>query len=513
MEPVGVAIGAVGLISLFSTCIEGFQLVENGKYLGKDYELLETKFSNQRLRLRAWGQACGLMDSEGQGYDSRLDEAELRPNIERTLNHIMITLQNEKLLTRKYGLKEDSANGNRRLVADQAVGPITRMHLNATIWKDKFREFKARIDSTQEQASLIAKVRWAIGDRKKFVGLVLDFKGLIDDLEVLTAIAGFSDIAKRQREFIGRIVASINDIETLRSMEAAYEGQVDAVSNAATFRLSQLQQQSLLEGSATVTSESCTVEAEDRCVSIPDLHEWSLLDNQLEWMTDCQGVIHHLLHRVKCHETSSVRHFFDSPTAVSNIADQSEWTSVGPPLPQPVDSEERLVKTEHPHLCGKRPLRDLESYLQQNSNLSFIIFKNYECCTKIDEPELTQHIKHSVRLLSDDLCASLASLPQGHLPPLLQPIFAVDHELQGPFIWLYYSRKSWKVLEDEPQYSSLDALILLLDCLRDCMADEYAHVDALLREACISLPYLNYIFVSGPQMTVLSISHLKDLNG
>lgn len=105
MEPVGVAIGAIGLVGLFSTCIDGFQLFERGKYLGRDFDLLETKFGNQRVRLKAWGRACGLISTDEYGYDSRLDEAELRANIERTLNHILMILQNGEALMKKYGLK------------------------------------------------------------------------------------------------------------------------------------------------------------------------------------------------------------------------------------------------------------------------------------------------------------------------------------------------------------------------------------------------------------------------
>lgn len=312
MEPVGVAIGALGLISLFSTCIEGFQLVEKGKYLGKDFDLLETKFGNQRLRLKAWGQACGLMDSECSDYDSRLDEAELRSNIERTLNHIMITLQNQELLKNKYGLKEHQVIERRFYLADQETAPISWMHLNAATWRDKFYDFKHRIDKTQHQASFTAKARWAIGDKKKFAELVEDLKDLIDDLESLTAFAGFSDIIKRQREIISRKVACMNDIETLTSMEEACEGHVDAVSNAATFRLSQLHQPPSLEEAATIINENTTLETDEADPLTTGLQDWSIPDTQFEQNCDTQQItVHHLLHRVRCHQSASVRIFFD----------------------------------------------------------------------------------------------------------------------------------------------------------------------------------------------------------
>lgn len=506
MEPVGVAIGAVGLISLFSTCIEGFQLVEKGKYLGKDFDLLETKFGNQRLRLKAWGQACGLTDSEFDDYDSRLDEAELRSNIERTLNHIMITLQNQELLKNKYGLKEHQVIERRFYLADQETAPIHWMHLNPATWRDKFYDFKHRIDKTQHQASFSAKARWAIGDKKKFAELVDDLKDLIDGLEGLTK---FSDIIKRQREIIARKVASMNDIETLTSMERACEGHVDAVCNAATFRLSQLHEPPSLEEATTVINETTTPETAEAYHLITGLQDWSIPDTQFEQNSDTQQItVYHLLHRVKCHQSASVRLFFDPPTITT---DQSEWTFLGTVLPPPQELEEGLQEKEHGHLTGQRLLHNLEAYLEQNSTLCFIIFQDYECCWKDDRNVPTLDAKYSLRLLSQDLCEALTSLPWGHLQASICPDFTVDSELHGPFVWLYHSREAWKPLKDSHGAMLYGTLVLLLDCIGDCMSEEHARVDSLLRESCISYQYLKYIFVSGTRISFLLQTSLSGI--
>jgi hypothetical protein len=83
MEVAGLAVGVAGLAGLFSCCNSAFQLVQKGRSFGRDYKILETKFANQELRLRAWGRASGLAD--GTGYDKRLDERELRQQVEATL--------------------------------------------------------------------------------------------------------------------------------------------------------------------------------------------------------------------------------------------------------------------------------------------------------------------------------------------------------------------------------------------------------------------------------------------
>jgi hypothetical protein len=489
MEPVGVAIGALGLVGLFSACIDGFYLVERGKYLGKDFDLLETKFCNQKLRLKSWGEACGLMVTENCGYDSRLDEAELRGNIERTLNHIMITLHNEKLLANKYGLKEYQVVPRRSYLTHQEVSPISQMHMNSITWREKFYDFKYRIDTAQKQAPLRAKARWAIGDRKKFVELVQDLKDLIDDLEGLTAFAEFSDIVKRQREIIGQKVATVTDVEALASMEEARMGSLDAVSDAATFRLSQLHQQPLLEEGRGIVNEGATLDVGEERIPSPDLQDWSIVPSQSqENEPQYATTTHHVLHRVKCHENNSVRLFFDQPTTNADVIDQSEWTFLKTARP--------LQEKESHHLRGKRLLLNLESYLEQNFTLSWIIFHDYECCIEADRDVSIPPVKHSVRLCSQDLCDALNSLPWHHLEPSLRPECSLENELLAPFLWLYRSRAKLQELEQSSGGVSHGALGQLLGCIGDCMAGEYAQVDSLLGEGCISIQHLKYIFVS-----------------
>ena len=72
MEAVGLGVGVVGLAGLFSACIDCFELVQRGRYHGKDFLLLETKFTNQRLRLKTWGRACGFTNAGADDGDDTL---------------------------------------------------------------------------------------------------------------------------------------------------------------------------------------------------------------------------------------------------------------------------------------------------------------------------------------------------------------------------------------------------------------------------------------------------------
>ena len=60
MEPVGLAVGIVGLAGLFSSCLEVVEKVSAYKSFEKDSSRLGSQFKATKLRLKHWGEAVGL---------------------------------------------------------------------------------------------------------------------------------------------------------------------------------------------------------------------------------------------------------------------------------------------------------------------------------------------------------------------------------------------------------------------------------------------------------------------
>ena len=60
-EPIGLAIGVVGLAGLFSTCVECMDYISLGRDYGKDYELSLMKTILLKARLNAWGESLCVM--------------------------------------------------------------------------------------------------------------------------------------------------------------------------------------------------------------------------------------------------------------------------------------------------------------------------------------------------------------------------------------------------------------------------------------------------------------------
>ncbi|KAJ4351432.1 Rho- BTB domain-containing protein 1 [Didymosphaeria variabile] len=255
MEVAGLAVGVAGLAGLFSCCTSAFRLVQQGRSFDKDYKIIETKFGNQELRLRAWGKACGL--NTNARYDQRLDDPDLIQQVEATLECIKLLLGDAKDLQERYGLRScseyRSENSRPHLAIHSSsegtakIEPGRRASLNRLLSR---RSLLQRIGSSPvlrtEQSSILSTAHWIIEDREKFSELVQHLRDFIDDLENFTKA---TEIPRRQRVFVEYEVESIEDLETLEDMESAREGDDDAVSDAASARLERIS-----EGTASVRS-------------------------------------------------------------------------------------------------------------------------------------------------------------------------------------------------------------------------------------------------------------------
>ncbi|KAL1592643.1 hypothetical protein SLS60_011059 [Paraconiothyrium brasiliense] len=255
MEVAGLAVGVAGLAGLFSCCTSAFRLVQQGRSFDKDYKIIETKFGNQELRLRAWGKACGLVANTK--YDQRLDDPDLIQRVEATLGMIKILLEDAKELQGKYGLRSCSqykSQDSRPHLAVRSssegtsgIEPGRRASLTRLLSRRSLLQRTGSSPVLQTgQSSTLSTAHWIIEDHEKFSKLVQHLRDFIDDLENFTKA---TEIPRRQRVFVEYEVESIEDLETLEDMELAREGDDDAVSDAASARLERIS-----EGTASVRS-------------------------------------------------------------------------------------------------------------------------------------------------------------------------------------------------------------------------------------------------------------------
>ncbi|KAK8091809.1 hypothetical protein PG997_002170 [Apiospora hydei] len=523
MEPIGFALG---IASLFTTCIDCFELIQSGRYLGQEYHLLETKFVNQRIRLVAWGKACGFTDPNG--YDRQIDEnKEVRDAIEASLLHLISLLQDGDKLTRKYGLRhadaENQAGGpgpNSLVLHSSHTWPLQLGQSAVSSLAQKLARFRERTRSTQQQANLWAKASWAIKDKDKFADLVQHLRDLVEDLEGLTA--GL-DLEHRQRELIRQEVESIREIPVLESIEEARVGRLDPVSDAASLRLwsvrdrfsfsresssrgqvsaaggHPLNRSSVPAGEDYRESNAIVYSLTEERSEISD-EDWEALSRGPSLSAppspglddDSSSAYYQVLHRVHC-EFCSPAIYLDVPDYGTQCSTTNQWMVL--------DEYHPLHEPKTLHLCGKRLIIDLDTYLAQNRQLRFLVFQEYQCRHELEglatstatTPETVAN-GQTIYLVSEEMCVAMRRLA-ARAPGMSLPYFEPQAELQYPFYWFYHSRQALENELSHLEESTTMALAKeLVDFINDSTFEEYSKVDELLARRVITWNTLKYLY-------------------
>ncbi|KAK7956675.1 uncharacterized protein PG986_005897 [Apiospora aurea] len=342
MEVPGLAVGIAGLAGLFSACVDCFELVQRGRYLGKDYHLLETKFNNQWRRLTTWGRPCGLPHKEE--YAARIfQDEEVRSGVEYTLLQLLVLFQDGDHLNRRYGLTKAAQTEPEAAVLLPSDNRAAARRAAVSMLGRRIRELKDGMtpSSMLTGYGISKRAKWAVQDKEKFTELIQHMRDLIEDLEGITASLGAQE---RQREFIKHDMESISDVPALESMEEARAGRIDTVSDAATFRLWYVRD----SPQSAISKEPNTHGHEHTSTATEG--GWEILAESI--LTQTPGDVHfQLLHRVHC-DLSQTSVFFDVPDYTCSEGISGEWVFLNKDLPS---NSSRSF-----HLCGKRPLRDLK---------------------------------------------------------------------------------------------------------------------------------------------------------
>ncbi|KAH7171376.1 prion-inhibition and propagation-domain-containing protein [Dactylonectria macrodidyma] len=461
MEPVGLAVGLAGLCGLFSTCVECFTIFSKGRYLGQDYLILETKFANQSLRLVSWGQACGLLNRDSMTTQAMSHWSEdVCSRVEDTLNQIAGLLQNQKMLRKQYGLvgvEPSSATPKFSSMIGEVLPTISF----------KIGRLTSPRPQGEKRVNMIGATRWAINDRAKFFELVQHLKDFIDDLETLVPAP---IIQHRQRDYIRAEIESIRDISELELMEEARMGNRDAISEAASFRICELQQQSNPERHVL-----------DEEISQPQ--GWETIESVT--IPDGPGgeMVYQVLHRVSC-KLQPITIFIDPPNYTAGIQTDDQWFAI--------DADRPLQDPVSFHLAGSRTLPDIDSYTSQNTQLSFIVFKEYNCLHEGERSDACQESSESIHLISPDLCLLLREslVKSDHYT------FHPGMQLYSPHDWYFHNRHNIAEnlryisrgksldLENPPidgdDRSSVAVAVVLLDYLHHSMEDHYQRFLSML---------------------------------
>lgn len=235
MEPVGLAIGSVALVSLFSSCVELLTLLEQGRNCAKDVRIAMTKLQLLRHRLETWGNSMPFTFSkfaEDRSHHNTAAGFRRDSLITESLLGIQGLLSNTSRLYGKYGrgLPHLSTDGtylsfaneaptNTPMPASQYVchdGGWNGCHTNGLSgsqsstassdamsldskevvgWrgmssKRAYKTWKSPLPGatvfSRSFRLLRLKFAWAVFDKKAFEGLITDLDFLMSNLEKIS---------------------------------------------------------------------------------------------------------------------------------------------------------------------------------------------------------------------------------------------------------------------------------------------------------------------------------------
>lgn len=175
-EAAGLAVGIIGLASLFNNAVDCFEYVQLGRNFSTDFQTSVLKLDNARLRLSRWGQAVGLSDNIAkiQSLQATALPIEDMPRAERLLGQILDLFADAEGVSLKFKNNTSTSDTSLAIFNVQAdMDPVGRsLH-------EKMRELSIK---RQNGASLRQKMKWALYGEKHFKRLIEDVIDLVDDL-------------------------------------------------------------------------------------------------------------------------------------------------------------------------------------------------------------------------------------------------------------------------------------------------------------------------------------------
>jgi hypothetical protein len=160
------------------------------------------------------------------------------------------------------------------------------------------------------------------------------------------------------------------------------------------------------------------------------------------------------------------------------------------------------------HLRGSQEIDNFEVYLERNKDISFIVYRDYQCCSRerviprgrFNRPSLTDAssllTNESISIILVDLSIALEAIATEALSGIPHPSFDLESELNSPFLWWFHRREEIKNAWNQLDPMSQEHISTLQDYLVGRLGSEWSTVDSLTAEGKISAQYIEYLFVS-----------------
>ncbi|TQN72551.1 Heterokaryon incompatibility protein S, partial [Colletotrichum shisoi] len=250
MEIAATAVGVLGLVGLYSTCIEMLDALSSAARYGIGRELLQTKIEVERVRLMIWGDSVGLAnidlfagkkeptEDDLAAVDEGLQRRALRDAVAGLLTCFLRTFEDVEDLQKRYGLvpqgDQDSSvaagsTGSGDIATQPAREPLT------STFRKTYERFQDRAAAPQRRATPLTKAKYAVADEKKFRALIGELRAINDSLTSLLPA-----VRDRTRVRVRAEIMRATDVGQLRSLIDASDDAADIVAETASLRIEML---------------------------------------------------------------------------------------------------------------------------------------------------------------------------------------------------------------------------------------------------------------------------------
>ena len=240
----GLAVGAVGLAALFTTCIDAFNIVVTAREFGHDYDVLCADLALQRLRFCLWGEAVGLVSRvslQPQVRLSGLDNPQIISTLTQTLQAIQSLLKSTERTRDRFSLRP---NPSREL----------------GLFRGTYNQVRLQTYVVKRPNSVVAATKWAVYTGDKFRERIDRLKSLIDGLKEVSETLGVRDI---QESRMRTEIASLDDVESLRLIEEVSSQSQRELSEIASQRLFCIETSSAMEQASALNNSQTFYTAEE----------------------------------------------------------------------------------------------------------------------------------------------------------------------------------------------------------------------------------------------------------
>ncbi|KAH9210356.1 prion-inhibition and propagation-domain-containing protein [Leptodontidium sp. 2 PMI_412] len=225
MEIAGLALGATSLISLYSTCLQGYISIRSARSLGKDATTLLCQLEIEEARFITWGASVGLLQVTGgeETQHVNIDLWQARA-VAAVLGEIASIICDTKELRKRYNIvleSFDASENDGSLV--QSTQPSMAGVFSHRLSDLFLREQTRRADmatSIQRGTSIIKKLRWISTDKDTFTSLISALHVYNDSLGSMLN----STTQRRFHQFFQDFClesSKTNDLERLKTIETA----------------------------------------------------------------------------------------------------------------------------------------------------------------------------------------------------------------------------------------------------------------------------------------------------